>query len=127
MCVTIIAVAVSLVLSISTLHVWAILKKPRRRRGSYLLILVLLIVGTLFIPLDDGGGHTKTIWLWTPYCLLALPEFYRADNRDFEIDSAVIGLPLIQHLTCILLASLAVQKFRRTEQDAPSDGDKHPV
>lgn len=114
MSVAIIAVAVVLVLGISTLHVWAFLRKPRPRRGPYLLILVFLLIGTLFIPLDDGGGHLKTIRLWVPYCLLAIPEFFRADNRKFDIDSAVIGLLLIHHLTCVLLASLAVHKCRFT-------------
>jgi len=79
--------------------------------------LIFLIIGTLFIPIADGGGHLKTIRLWAPYYFLAIPEFYRADNRNLEIDSAVIGLPLIQHLTCVLLASLAVHKRRRIEPE----------
>ena len=116
MSVTIIAVAIALVLGISTVHVWAFLRKPRSRRGSYLMILVFLIIGTMFIPLDGVGGHLKTIRLWAPYYLLAIPEFYRADNRNLKIDSAVIGFPLIQHLTCVILASIAVHKWRKTEQ-----------
>ncbi len=118
MSLAIIAVAIALVLGISTFHVWAFLRKPRPGRGPYLVVLVFLIIGTLFIPIDDGGGHLTAIRLWSPYYLLAVPEFYRADNRILEIDCAVIGLPLIQHLTCVMLASLAVRKRRDTKQGA---------
>lgn len=110
MSAAIITAAIALVLGISALHVWAYNRKPRKRRGLYLSVLVILVIGTLFIPIDGGGGHLKTIRLWTPYYLLAIPDFYRASNREFVIDGAVIMLPLMQHFICVLLASLAVYK-----------------
>jgi hypothetical protein len=122
MSLTIILFAIALVLGISTLHVWAFLRKPRPRRGAYLIVLVPLFIGTLFIPIDDGGGHLQTIHLWAPYYFLAVPEFYRTDSRDLEIDCAVIGLPLVQHLTCVLLASLAVHKRQEATQALSLNG-----
>jgi hypothetical protein len=78
--------------------------------------LIILIVGTLFIPIYGGNGHLAPIRFWGPYQVLAIPEFYSASNRDFAIDSAIIAALLIQHLTCVLSASLAVRRRRKTEQ-----------
>lgn len=115
MSVAIITAAIALVLGISALHFWAFYRKPRPRRGPYLTVLIILIVGTLFIPIHGGDGHLKPIRLWAPYQVLAIPEFYSASNRDFAIDGAVMAAPLIQHVTCVLLASLAVGRRRKTE------------
>ena len=101
---------------ILTLHLWSFYHKPRTRRGPYLVVATILVIGTLFIPIDDGGGHTGTIRLWAAYYFLATPGFYHSHLRDFTIDRLVFTIPLIQHLTCVLLASLAVRNFNGTEQ-----------
>lgn len=126
MSVAIIIAVISLALAISALHVWAFCRMPSPRRGPYLTVLIILIVGTLFIPIYGGDDHLAPIRLCNPYQVLAIPIFYSASNRDSTIDSAMIAAPLIQHVTCVLLASLTVRRRSRTEQASASDADKPP-
>lgn len=118
-----IVAGLSLTLSILVVHTWSFRRMLPPKRRQYLLVLSILILGTLFIPIGDGGGHLATIHLWVAYYFLAIPEFYQASGRQLWIDSAVFLLPLAHNLTCVLLASFAVTRFQKAEQDV--HGNNH--
>jgi len=103
--------SVALLSGIVALHLWSYYCKSRTRRTQYLLIVITLIIGALFIPISDGGGHTGPVRLWDAYKLLGTPEFYYANNRNFTIDSLVFAIPIMQNLISALLASLAVRSL----------------
>jgi hypothetical protein len=111
-----ISAGIVLGVGIMALHLWSFHHQPRSKRGPYFLIAAILVSGTLFIPVDDGGGHTGTIRLWAAYYFLATPGFYDSHVRDITIDRLVFTIPLIQHFTCVLLASLAVRRYNEAEQ-----------
>ena len=118
--------ALALSSGIATLHVWSFRRKPAERRRAYLLVVVILVIGSLFIPIASGSGHMDTIRLWMPYYLLSLPLYYHSGAREFAIDAAVFGFPLIQHSICILLASLAVGRLPKETEQADSSGGNKP-
>ncbi len=96
-----------LVASLGVMHLRCFRAVPGKRRGRYLILLPLLLVGTLFVPVFDGGDKFGLILLWEAYHLLSIPQFYLAGNRDMMIDLAIYGLPVIHHAACIGLSRAA--------------------
>lgn len=121
-----IVAALALGWGVAALHIWSFRRKSPERRAAYLLVVVSLMVGSLFIPIASGSGHMDTVRLWGPYYLLSTPGYYHSQARDFVIDGAVFVLPLMHHSICILLASLAVGKLHKETIADSFVGNKPP-
>lgn len=88
-------------------------------RCRYLLVFSLMFIGTLFIPVFDGGAKFGWIPLWTAYRILCIPEFYLVGNRDLLIDFLVFEIPVAQHLLCFTLALIYVKRKKILEMASP--------
>jgi hypothetical protein len=108
-----VAVAITVVLAFGmiTAHFRIYRLVPSSRRLIYLMIFTGLFIGTLFVPLMDGGLKMGWIPLWTAYHILSLPEFYLSSNRDdFAIDCLIFGIPIVQHIVCFALSIISTKR-----------------
>jgi hypothetical protein len=85
-------------------HVYILRSLRKAGRWRYLVVFSIIFIGTLFVPVMDGGEKMGWIPLWTAYHLLCIPEFYLVSNRDRIIDCLVFGFVIAHHFVCFTLA-----------------------